>query len=139
MAYDIELMRHSLAHVMAAAVKKLHPDVKFAGGPAIENGFYYDFDYENGFTYDVLSKIEAEKKKIDTRAEDAKPNEFYYHSYCPSNPKSYEILFDIIDEVIEVFKPEEYVHMGHDEVYQLGVCPVCNHPQSYFEVRNENY
>ena len=68
---------------------------------------------------------EAEKKKIDTRAEDAKPNEFYYHSYCPSNPKSYEILFDIIDEVIEVFKPEEYVHMGHDEVYQLGVCPVC--------------
>ena len=35
MAYDIELIRHSLAHVMAAAVKKLHPDVKFAGGPAI--------------------------------------------------------------------------------------------------------
>ncbi|MBQ1997469.1 MAG: hypothetical protein II238_03415 [Alphaproteobacteria bacterium] len=41
MSYDIEIVRHSLAHVMAAAVKKLHPDVKFAGGPAIENGFYY--------------------------------------------------------------------------------------------------
>jgi hexosaminidase len=34
-------------------------------------------------------------------------------------------LFDIIDEIIEVFKPSEYVHMGHDEVYQIGVCPVC--------------
>lgn len=68
---------------------------------------------------------EAEKKKIDTRAEDAKPSEFYYHSYCPSNPKSYEIMYDIIDEVVDLFKPEEYVHMGHDEVYQLGVCPRC--------------
>jgi len=68
---------------------------------------------------------EAEKKKIDTRAEDAKPNEFYYHSYCPSNPKSYEIMYDIIDEVVDLFRPEEYVHMGHDEVYQLAVCPKC--------------
>ena len=46
MSYPIETVRHSLAHVMAAAVKKLYPDVKFAGGPAIENGFYYDFDKE---------------------------------------------------------------------------------------------
>ena len=39
MSYPIELIRHSLAHVMAAAVKKLHPEVKLAGGPAIEKGF----------------------------------------------------------------------------------------------------
>ena len=63
MAYDIELMRHSLAHVMAAAVKKLHPEVKFAGGPAIENGFYYDFDCEP-FDREALDKIEAEMKKV---------------------------------------------------------------------------
>ncbi|MBO5269538.1 MAG: family 20 glycosylhydrolase, partial [Clostridia bacterium] len=62
---------------------------------------------------------------IDTRAEDARPNRFYPHCYCPSNERSYEILFDILDEVIEVFRPREYVHMGHDEVYYMGLCPKC--------------
>lgn len=68
-----------------------------------------------------------ENRDIDTRGEDARPEKFYRHSYCPSNPKSYEILFDLLDEVIEVFKPTEYVHMGHDEVYEIGVCPICKH------------
>ena len=57
MSYPIETIRHSLAHVMAAAVKKLHPDVKFAGGPAIENGFYYDFDTEYRFSEADFDKI----------------------------------------------------------------------------------
>lgn len=66
-----------------------------------------------------------EEDKVDERLADVPPNEFYGHSYCPSNPKSYEILFDLIDEIIDVFQPREYVHMGHDEVYQIGVCPIC--------------
>ncbi len=70
---------------------------------------------------------DGEMRDIDTRGEDARPEKFYRHSYCPSNPKSYEILFDLLDEVIEVFKPTEYVHMGHDEVYEIGVCPICKH------------
>ncbi|MBR4507504.1 MAG: threonine--tRNA ligase [Alphaproteobacteria bacterium] len=64
MSYPIELMRHSLAHVMAAAVKKLHPDVKFAGGPAIENGFYYDFDTEYRFSEDDFAAIEREMREL---------------------------------------------------------------------------
>ena len=75
---------------------------------------------------DIAEVEEVEEKlNIDTRDEDARPETFYKHSYCPSNPKSYEILFDLIDEIVEVFKPREYVHMGHDEVYQLAVCPIC--------------
>lgn len=66
-----------------------------------------------------------EENEIDTRNEDERPKKFYHHCYCPSNPKSYEILFDISDEIIEVVKPQKYVHMGHDEVYEIGVCPVC--------------
>jgi hexosaminidase len=62
---------------------------------------------------------------IDTRKEDARPNRFYPHCYCPSSEKSYEILFDILDEIIEVFEPREYVHMGHDEVYYMGLCSKC--------------
>lgn len=76
---------------------------------------------------DVAERAEhAEvKEEIDGKDADIPPNEFYGHSYCPSNPKSYEILFDLIDEIVDVFSPKEYVHMGHDEVYQIGVCPRC--------------
>ena len=55
---------HTCSHVLAQAVKRLHPEVKLAIGPAIDNGFYYDFDSETVFTPDVLEKIEAEMKKI---------------------------------------------------------------------------
>ncbi|MDE6250059.1 MAG: threonine--tRNA ligase [Alphaproteobacteria bacterium] len=64
MSYPIETVRHSLAHVMAAAVKKLYPDVKFAGGPAIENGFYYDFDTEHRFSEEDFEKIEHEMRSL---------------------------------------------------------------------------
>ena len=64
MSYPIETIRHSLAHVMAAAVQKLHPDVKFAGGPAIENGFYYDFDTEYRFSEEDFEKIEREMREL---------------------------------------------------------------------------
>lgn len=64
MSYPIEMMRHSLAHVMAAAVQKLFPDVKFAGGPAIENGFYYDFDTEHRFSEEDFDKIEKEMRDL---------------------------------------------------------------------------
>ena len=64
MSYPIEIIRHSLAHVMAAAVQKLYPDVKFAGGPAIENGFYYDFDTEHRFSEEDFASIEKEMKAL---------------------------------------------------------------------------
>lgn len=48
----------------------------------------------------------------------------YPDTYCPSNPKSYELVFDILDEVIEVFRPN-YVNIGHDECYSLARCPRC--------------
>ncbi len=71
----------------------------------------------------------AERDENEPRNEvisgEANPSAFYDHSYCPSNPKSYEIIYDIIDEVVEVTEPSGYVHMGHDEVYQLGICPRC--------------
>ena len=55
---------HSTAHIMAQAVKRLYPDVKIAIGPAIENGFYYDFDKNTPFSDSDLKKIEEEMRKI---------------------------------------------------------------------------
>ncbi|MDP3899891.1 MAG: threonine--tRNA ligase [bacterium] len=62
---NIEKQRHSLSHIMAIAVKKLWPEVKFAIGPAIDNGFYYDFDFgKNSVGEEDLKKIEKEMKHI---------------------------------------------------------------------------
>ncbi len=60
----LEVLRHSTAHVMAQAVKRLYPDAKLAIGPAIDNGFYYDFDVSESFSPEDLEKIEAEMKRI---------------------------------------------------------------------------
>ncbi len=59
-----KVYRHTASHVLAQAVKRLYPNTKLAIGPAIDNGFYYDFDTEIPFTADVLEKLEAEMKKI---------------------------------------------------------------------------
>ena len=56
--------RHTASHILAQAVKRLYPQAKLAIGPAIDNGFYYDFDCDVSFTPEVLEKIEAEMKKI---------------------------------------------------------------------------
>lgn len=58
------VLRHTASHILAQAVKRLYPDVKLAIGPAIENGFYYDFDADFSFTPEMLSKIEKEMEKI---------------------------------------------------------------------------
>lgn len=55
---------HTASHIMAQAVKRLYPEAKLAIGPAIDNGFYYDFDVETALTPEILVKIEAEMKKI---------------------------------------------------------------------------
>ena len=55
---------HTASHIMAQAVKRLYPDVKLTIGPAIHDGFYYDFDTETPFSPEDLEKIEAEMKKI---------------------------------------------------------------------------
>ena len=63
----LEIMRHSTSHVMAEAVRSLFPGVKIAIGPAIESGFYYDFDTKESFTPEDLSRIEAKMREIAAR------------------------------------------------------------------------
>lgn len=60
----LQILRHSTSHVMAMAVKELFPGVKVTIGPAIENAFYYDFDYERPFREDDLPAIEEKMKEI---------------------------------------------------------------------------
>ena len=61
---ELPVLRHTASHIMAQAVQRLYPGTKLAIGPAIDDGFYYDFDKEGGFSPEDLEKIEAEMKKI---------------------------------------------------------------------------
>ena len=63
-----EVYWHSTAHLMAQAVKQLFPEVKIAIGPAIEQGFYYDFDRDESFTEEDLQKIEAKMQELSAQA-----------------------------------------------------------------------
>ncbi len=59
-----EIYRHSASHIMAHAVKRLFPDAKVAIGPAIQEGFYYDFDIDKTFTPEDIAAIEKEMEQI---------------------------------------------------------------------------
>ncbi len=61
---ELQILRHSAAHLLAHAVKNLYPKAKLGIGPAIENGFYYDFDYADRFSEEDLIAIEKEMEKI---------------------------------------------------------------------------
>lgn len=59
-----EAFRHTSSHILAQAIKRLYPDTKLAIGPAIEDGFYYDFEFKQPFNYEDLAAVEAEMKRI---------------------------------------------------------------------------
>jgi len=61
---NLDMIRHSASHLMAQAVRDLYPGVRVAIGPSIETGFYYDFDYEPGFTEEDLPKIEKRMHEL---------------------------------------------------------------------------
>jgi threonyl-tRNA synthetase len=61
---SLAVVRHSGAHILATAVRRLRPDAKIGFGPAIEDGFYYDFEVEHPFTPEHLEAFEAEMRKV---------------------------------------------------------------------------
>ena len=112
----LDILRHSAAHIMAEAVKDLFPTAKVTIGPSIENGFYYDFDYERPFTPDDLEKIEARMQESVARdhpfvreelsREDAKKlfldmNETY----------KLEILDEIPEKTVTIYRHGNFVDL----------------------------
>ena len=104
---------HTASHVLAQAVKRLYPAAKLAIGPAIDGGFYYDFDVEHPFTAEELTKIEAEMKKI---AKEKLPIEQFYLSPDEALAKLREM-----DEPYKVELCEEHAGKGEPiSFYQQG-------------------
>ncbi len=109
------VLRHTASHVLAAAVKRLYPEVKLTIGPAIDNGFYYDFDSNVTFTPDVLEKLEAEMKKI--IKENAKMERFTLPreealELEKDEPYKVELINDLPEgEVISFYKMNDFTDL----------------------------
>ncbi|WP_017416342.1 threonine--tRNA ligase [Clostridium tunisiense] len=97
-------LRHTAAHILAQAVKRLYPKAKLAIGPSIDNGFYYDFDVEEAFTMEALEKIEEEMRKI--IKEDLK---------LERSVMSRAEALDLMDEMEEPYKKELINDLPEDE------------------------
>ncbi|HDI78140.1 MAG TPA: threonine--tRNA ligase [Desulfobacteraceae bacterium] len=111
-----EILRHSTAHVMAMAVKELFPEVKITIGPAIEDGFYYDFDYKRPFREEDLPEIEDKMREIVgrdipfKREEISKEDAIKLFSSLGEHYKV-EILHEIEDETVSVYRNGDFVDL----------------------------
>ena len=112
---ELQTLRHTASHVMAQAVKRLFPGVKLAIGPAIDDGFYYDFDTETPFSSEDLEKIEAEMKKI--AKENLKIERFELPKdealkLMENEPYKIELINDLPEgEVISFYKQGEFTDL----------------------------
>lgn len=112
----LEVLRHSAAHVLAAAVKQLFPEAKLGIGPATDDGFYYDFDIEGTFSPEDLKKIEKKMKEIIRRGER------FERVYLPRDEarklleergENYklELLDEIDDEQVSFYRTGDFIDL----------------------------
>lgn len=111
-----EVYWHSTAHIMASAVKRLFPDVKVTIGPAIDDGFYYDFDREKSFSEEDLVVIEKEMKKIideeiDFIREEISKNDAIKLFKDSGEYYKIEIINEITDNYVSIYRTGEFVDL----------------------------
>lgn len=112
----MDALRHSCAHVMAQAVQDLFPGTKITIGPAIENGFYYDFDSAHHFTLEDLPKIEKRMRQIAEGNHPFTGRELSYEEsrqYWQKRGENYKV------EILEGLKGQKITHYTHDTFTDL--------------------
>lgn len=110
----IETIRHSLAHILAHAVQNLYPGTKFGIGPAIENGFYYDFDLPSPISNEDLPKIEAEMKKLislNLRFEKKLISKEEAKKIFKEDPYKIELIEEIPEEKVSIYKSGNFLDL----------------------------
>jgi threonyl-tRNA synthetase len=111
---DLNTLRHSTAHILASAVAILFPNTKFAIGPTIEDGFYYDFDSEHTFTPEDLISLETKMQEIITgdysfiREEIIKEEA---NKIFKDNPYKLEIISEIKENTVTIYKHHNFTDL----------------------------
>jgi len=110
----LEILRHSAAHVMAEAVQSIFPDAKFGIGPAVENGFYYDFDLPRSLTSDDLPFIEAKMSEIvasDVPFVRQEVTKEEARRLFAAQPYKLELIDEILDEKVSLYRQGDFVDL----------------------------
>jgi len=111
---ELEIIRHSLAHIMAAALKRLYPEIKFGIGPSIEHGFYYDIDLKKKITPDDLDKISQEMVKIikqDQSFEYKKVKKSEALKIFEDQPYKLELIKELAEDEVSVFQVDGFTDL----------------------------
>jgi threonyl-tRNA synthetase len=111
---ELDILNHSTSHVMASAIKKLFPGVKFAIGPSIKNGFYYDFDLETPIAPEDLKMIEKEMDRIvrqNLKFEKSELSKDAAVLFFKDNPYKLELIGDITDEKVTIYTTGDFVDL----------------------------
>ncbi|MGB9831907.1 MAG: threonine--tRNA ligase [Caldisericum exile] len=111
-----EILRHSTSHILAQAVMHLFPNAKYTIGPAIEKGFYYDFDLENPLTEEDLTKIEEEMKRIiDEKIPFERlelPKEKAIELFVKLNqPYKIEIIEEVKEDTVSIYRQGDFTDL----------------------------
>ncbi len=135
----LERMRHSAAHVMAQAVQELFPGAKFGIGPAIEDGFYYDFELPRALVPEDLSKIEARMREIVARAvpflrEEVSKDEA--RKIFTDQPYKLELIEEIPEDKVTIYRQGSFIDLcrgPHVEVTsEIGAFKLVNIAGAYW-------
>lgn len=111
---NLQALRHTASHILAQAVKRLYPETKLGIGPAIEDGFYYDFFRKEPFTPENIEKITAEMKKIikeNLKVEKFESDKKNAAQILKNEPFKLEILSEISDEKVSFYKQGEFTDL----------------------------
>ncbi|MEK7845600.1 MAG: threonine--tRNA ligase, partial [Nitrospinota bacterium] len=111
---ELETLRHSTAHIMAQAVRELYPETKITIGPAIKDGFYYDFDRDTPFTVEDLEKIEKKMEDIigkDLSFERMEVSKDEARKIFKDEGYKIELINEIQDEKVSVYKQGDFIDL----------------------------
>ena len=111
---ELEILRHSTAHIMAQAVKELYPETKITIGPSIKDGFYYDFDRDTPFTVEDLEKIEKKMNEIiksNLSFERMEVSKDEARKIFKAEGYKIELINEIPDEKVSIYKQGNFIDL----------------------------
>ncbi len=110
----LDILNHSTAHIMAAAIKKIYPGARFAIGPSIKNGFYYDFEIDGSLSPEDLPRIQKQMKKL-IGANHAFKREMVSKEEAAElfagNPYKLELIKDIPDDMVGIYRSGDFTDL----------------------------
>ena len=111
---ELEILRHSTAHIMAQAVKELYPETKITIGPSIKDGFYYDFDRDTPFAVEDLEKIEKKMNEIiksNLSFERTEVSKDEARKIFKDESYKIELINEIPDEKVSIYKQGNFIDL----------------------------